>query len=104
VSTLSGHAGLTRPTRDLLTWSNALDVLIYSLAASSPTFAQPPLAALARLRQTAESATLADFSVVAPGTVALLAPEGNGGPGLCSPARVESGSWFYPAAICWTLS
>jgi hypothetical protein len=32
-------------------WIDALDVLIYSLAASSPTFAQPPLAALARLRQ-----------------------------------------------------
>lgn len=82
---------------DLLAWSNAPDVLVYSLASSSPTFAQLPLAALARLPQTAESATLADFSVVAPGTVALLAPVGNGVPDSFWRRKILAGRLANPA-------
>lgn len=79
---------------DLLAWSDAPDVLIYSLASSSPTFARLPLAALARLPQTAQSATLADFSVVAPGTVVLVAPENTGSRAACGGGRSWRAAWL----------
>jgi hypothetical protein len=82
---------------DLLAWSDAPDVLIYSPSSSSPTFARLPLAALARLPQTAQSATLADFSVVAPGTVVLVAPENNGVPGSLWRRKILAGRLVDPA-------
>ena len=82
---------------DLLAWSYAPDVFICSLASSSPTFAQLPLAALARLPQTADSATLADCSVVAPGAVALVAPENSRVPGSLWRRKIPAGRLADPA-------
>jgi hypothetical protein len=97
VRSLQVRAGLTRPCPDLLAWSYAPDVFICSLASSSPTFAQVPLAALARLPQTADSATLADCSVVAPGAVALVAPENSRVPGSLWRRKILAGRLADPA-------
>jgi hypothetical protein len=60
---------------DLLAWSDAPDLILYSFPGRSATFGQFPLAAAARLPQAAQSALLASYTAVEPAAAYVIAPE-----------------------------
>ena len=60
---------------DLLTWSDAPDLILYSFPGRSASFGQFPLAAAARLPQAAQSALVASYTAVEPAAAYLIAPE-----------------------------
>jgi hypothetical protein len=80
----------TPPTPALLAWSNAPDLL----AASGPdrsVFGNIPQSALARLPQTTDDAPVAEYSVVQPSDIALLAPESQAIPGAFWRRKILAG-------------
>jgi ABC-type lipoprotein release transport system permease subunit len=62
---------------DLLAWSDAPDVLLFSFPGPSRTFGQFSLAAAARLPQVTQSTILANYTVATPANAGIIAPEAN---------------------------
>ena len=62
---------------DLLAWSQAPDVLLFSFPGPSQTFGHFSLAAAARLPQVTQSAVLANYNAATPANAGIIAPETN---------------------------
>ncbi len=60
---------------DLLAWSQAPDVLLFSFPGPSQTFGHFSLAAAARLPQVTQSAILANYNAATPANAGIIAPE-----------------------------
>jgi len=80
----------------LVTWSRAPDVLIYSQP-SEPTFADLAPAALMRLPQVTAGAALATFIAVNPAVITLIAPAGDQVPAALWHRKILSGRLPDPA-------
>ena len=80
----------------LVAWSRAPDVLIYSQP-SEPTFADLAPAALMRLPQVTAGAALATFAAVNPAVITLIAPAGDQVPAALWHRKILSGRLPDPA-------